>query len=228
MKLTVIRCLVAFVAFLATAVAEDLSTGWQVLRLWKPETFRLIEVPQYQQADLPGADQPWMDWAASRQRAWRLEHPFQTGLPVWLQREVTLPADAASRTYTARLSIVGADDALKLGMSSTVRLDLGAAEAIVVPNTALYTRDNSTRVWLIDRATETVKAVEIRTGESTNDGISVISGLKPGDLVVTAGANLLQLGQKVRLLDAPVAAAVPAVPIARAAVSTAAKESSKP
>ena len=99
MKLTVIRCLVAFVAFLATAVAEDLSTGWQVLRLWKPETFRLIEVPQYQQADLPGADQPWMDWAASRQRAWRLEHPFQTGLPVWLQREVTLPADAASRTY---------------------------------------------------------------------------------------------------------------------------------
>lgn len=116
-------------------------------------------------------------------------------------RELSPAADAASRTYTARLSIIGADDALKLGMSANVRLDLGAAEAIVVPNTALYTRDNSTRVWLVDRATETVKAVEIKTGESTNDGVSVVSGLKPGDLVVTAGANLLQLGQKVRLLD---------------------------
>ena len=146
-------------------------------------------------------------------------------------RELSPAADAASRTYTARLSIINADDALKLGMSATVRLDLGAAEAIVVPNTALYTRDNSTRVWLVDRATETVKAVEIKTGESTNDGVRVVSGLKPGDLVVTAGANLLQLGQKVRLLDA-LAAAPAAAPVApampAAATSTAAKESSKP
>ena len=78
----------------------------------------------------------------------------------------------------------------------------------------------------MDRATETVSAVEIKTGESTNDGISVTSGLKPGDLVVTAGANLLQLGQKVRLLDA--ASAPTAAPAAPAAASTAAKESSKP
>ena len=146
-------------------------------------------------------------------------------------RELSPAADAASRTYTARLSIINADDGLKLGMSATVRLDLGAAEAIVVPNTALYTRDNATRVWLVDRATETVKAVEIKTGESTNDGVRVVSGLKPGDLVVTAGANLLQLGQKVRLLDA-LAAAPAAAPVApampAAATSTAAKESSKP
>lgn len=142
-------------------------------------------------------------------------------------RELSPAADAATRTYTARLSILGADEALKLGMSATVRLDLGTAEAIVVPNTALYTRDNSTRVWLVDRATETVKAVEIKTGESTNEGVAVVSGLKPGDLVVTAGANLLQVGQKVRLIDAP-AAVAPVVPVAPAAASTAAKDGSKP
>lgn len=137
-------------------------------------------------------------------------------------RELSPAADPASRTYAAKLSIVNADDALKLGMSASVRLDLGAAEAIVVPNTSLYTRDNVARVWLVDRASETVKAVEIKVGVSTNDGVSVLSGLKPGDLVVTAGANLLQVGQKVRLLDAPVAILQPA-----SAVS-AAKESSKP
>lgn len=116
-------------------------------------------------------------------------------------RELSPVADSASRTYAAKLSIINSDDAVKLGMSATVRLDLGAAQAIVVPNTALYTRDNTTHVWLVDRATETVKSVDVKTGESTNKGVAVMSGLKPGDLVVTAGANLLQPGQKVRLLD---------------------------
>lgn len=145
-------------------------------------------------------------------------------------RELSPAADAASRTYTARLSIINADDAVKLGMSATVRMALSDAQAMVIPNTALYTRDNATRVWLVDRATETVRAVEIKTGESTNEGIAVLTGLKPGDLVVTAGANLLQPGQKVRLIDAPaarVATAAVAAP-ASAPAPAAGKESSKP
>ena len=133
----------------------------------------------------------------------------------------------------AKLSIANADDALKLGMSATVRLDLGEAQVIVVPNTALYTRDNATRVWLVDRASETVKPVEVKLGTSTNEGVAVISGLKPGDLVVTAGANLLLAGQKVRLIEtAP--APVP-VPVLKAAAGSAAnavpvvtKEGNKP
>ena len=127
-------------------------------------------------------------------------------------RELSPAADAASRTYTARLSIANADDAVKLGMSATVRLDLGEAQAIIVPNTALYTRDNATHVWLVDRASETVKAVDVKVGESTNDGVAIVSGLKPGDLVVTAGANLLLAGQKVRLLDAPTTTTASAAP----------------
>jgi RND family efflux transporter MFP subunit len=124
-------------------------------------------------------------------------------------RELSPAADAASRTYSARLSIVNADDALKLGMSATVRLELGVGEAIVVPNSALYTRDDTTRVWLVDRVSETVTPIAVKVGGSTNDGVTIVSGLKPGDLVVTAGANLLLPGQKVRLLEAA-AAATPA------------------
>jgi len=125
-------------------------------------------------------------------------------------RELSPAADPASRTYGARLAIVDADDALALGMSATVRLMLGTGQAIVVPNSALYTRDGTTRVWLVDRPSETVKSVAVQVGTSTNDGVTVVSGLKPGDLVVTAGANLLLPGQKVRLLEAPPAAPAPA------------------
>ncbi|MFA7269265.1 MAG: efflux RND transporter periplasmic adaptor subunit [Sterolibacterium sp.] len=122
-------------------------------------------------------------------------------------RELSPAADAASRTYSARLSVVDADEALKLGMSATVRLELGAGQSIVVPNTALYTRDETNRVWLVDRSSETVNSVVVKVGESTGDGVTIVAGLKPGDLVVTAGANLLLPGQKVRLLGSPVAPA---------------------
>ena len=153
-------------------------------------------------------------------------------------RELSPAADAASRTYTARLSITNADDALKLGMSATVRLDLAATQAIVVPNTALYTRDSTPRVWVVDRASETVRAVDVKLGESTTDGVVVTAGLKPGDIVVTAGANLLLAGQKVRLLEpppapaqataAPAASAAPAAPAKPAPAAVAAQAASKP
>lgn len=116
-------------------------------------------------------------------------------------RELSPAADQASRTYSARLSVIEADDALKIGMSASVRMALGEAQAIVVPNSALYTRDDAARVWLVDRASETVKPVEVKVGQSTGDGVTIVSGLKAGDLVVTAGANLLLPGQKVRLLE---------------------------
>ncbi len=131
-------------------------------------------------------------------------------------RELSPAADAASRTYMAKLSIVNADDALKLGMSATVRLDLAVAQTIIVPNTAIYTRDNATRVWLVDRASETVKPVEVKLGTSTNEGVAIVSGLKAGDLVVTAGANLLLAGQKVRLIESASASSAVAVPAANA------------
>ncbi|MGL5003444.1 MAG: efflux RND transporter periplasmic adaptor subunit, partial [Casimicrobium sp.] len=118
-------------------------------------------------------------------------------------RELSPAADPASRTYAARLSIIDETDEIKLGMSATLRSELAQAKSIVIPNTALYTRDSATRVWLVDRASETVKAVEVKLGESTNDGVVIASGLNAGDVLVTAGANLLQVGQKVRVIDVP-------------------------
>jgi membrane fusion protein, multidrug efflux system len=121
-------------------------------------------------------------------------------------RELAPAADPASRTYAARLTLLDAGDEVKLGMSATVRSELGAAKAIVIPNTALYTRDNATRVWLLDRASESVRAVEVKVGANTNEGVAIAEGLKAGDIVVTAGANLLQAGQKVRVVETQVAA----------------------
>jgi membrane fusion protein, multidrug efflux system len=115
-------------------------------------------------------------------------------------RELAPTADPASRTYLARLSLLNPDENLRLGMSASVRIGLGQQQSITVPNTALYTRDNIARVWVVDKATETVRAVDVQLGASTDTGVVIAQGLKVGDIVVTAGANLLLEGQKVRLL----------------------------
>lgn len=117
-------------------------------------------------------------------------------------RELAPSADPASRTYAARLSIRNADEALSWGMSSTVRIALTESPSIVVPNSALYTRDATPRVWVVDAATQTVQPVAVTLGASRDEGVVVTQGLKRGDIVVTAGSNLLQPGQKVRLMDA--------------------------
>ncbi|MBM4089881.1 MAG: efflux RND transporter periplasmic adaptor subunit, partial [Planctomycetes bacterium] len=41
----------------------------------------------------------------------------------------------------------------------------------------------------------------VTTGELTPVGLVVTEGLKPGDLVVTAGVNSLREGQEVKLLE---------------------------
>jgi RND family efflux transporter MFP subunit len=116
-------------------------------------------------------------------------------------RELAPAADAASRTYAARLTIVDADAALNWGMSAAVRVSLSDAPALVVPDSALFTRDATPRLWVVDEGTMTVQPVAVTLGASRDDGVVVTQGLKGGELVVTAGANLLQPGQKVRRLE---------------------------
>lgn len=123
-------------------------------------------------------------------------------------RELAPAADPASRTYAARFSVKTPDEGLKLGMSATVALQFGQAAVIVVPVSTLYTRDAKPRVWVVDGAAgsnATVRLVDVVLGETTAEGVVIREGLKPGDRVVTAGANLLLPGQRVRVLEAATA-----------------------
>jgi RND family efflux transporter MFP subunit len=113
-------------------------------------------------------------------------------------RELAPSADPISRTYAARFTLVEPNDAIKLGMTATVRIDGEAARAIVVPVAAIVTRDGQPRVWVVD-PNMSVTAVNVTTGALTPEGIVVRSGLSDGQRVVVAGANLLVPSQKVRL-----------------------------
>jgi multidrug efflux system membrane fusion protein len=125
-------------------------------------------------------------------------------------RELAPGADPASRTYAARLTFVQPDPGLRWGMSATVRIALDETPVIVVPLSALQTSDATPRVWVIDTSSRTVQPVAVTLGGGRDDGVVVREGLRGGEWVVTAGANLLQPGQRVRLPEAAAQAAVAA------------------
>ncbi|MBS4095355.1 MAG: efflux RND transporter periplasmic adaptor subunit [Sulfuricella sp.] len=114
-------------------------------------------------------------------------------------RELSAAADPASRTYAARISVTAPPDALALNMSATVQLLETGQPAIRLPMAALVSRDGVSRVWKLDQASATVKAAQVTTSGISGNEWLVSGGLNPGDIVVTAGANLLREGQKVRV-----------------------------
>jgi multidrug efflux pump subunit AcrA (membrane-fusion protein) len=57
-------------------------------------------------------------------------------------------------------------------------------------------------VWVVDPASLTIAARAVEIERSDPARVVVSGGLAPGDVVVTAGANLLKAGQKVRVMGA--------------------------
>lgn len=115
-------------------------------------------------------------------------------------RELSPAADPATRTFAARIAVAEADASVRLGMSARVEAKVSRGDtAPVLPLSAFFTRNDQAHVWVVDPDTQTVALTKVETDGVAGNGIRVKAGLAPGQLVVTAGASLLEPGQKVRL-----------------------------
>ena len=121
-------------------------------------------------------------------------------------REVAAAADPATRTYVVKADIGQA--AVRLGQTATVSIALPAVAGVVtLPLAAVFEQLGKSSVWLLDKATMTVRAQAVVVGGSEGNLIVVASGLSPGQQVVSAGVHVLTPGQKVTLYGAATAAA---------------------
>jgi RND family efflux transporter MFP subunit len=117
-------------------------------------------------------------------------------------RELAAAADPATRTYATRIAINNANAAMQLGMSATVEVqakDNPGNRVIRLPLTAVVSRDSHPMVWKVEAA-GSVHAAPISIDGMEGNTVRIASGLNRGDVVVTAGANLLHEGEKVKLL----------------------------
>ena len=118
-------------------------------------------------------------------------------------REIATAADAATRTYRVRVSVTPAPAEMRLGMTASVRLArTGVPDMIHLPLAAIVEQGGAPGVWVFDGAASVVHFRPVQPAAFGGDEVLVAAGLAPGEVVVTAGAKLLQEGQKVRPLEA--------------------------
>jgi multidrug efflux pump subunit AcrA (membrane-fusion protein) len=122
-------------------------------------------------------------------------------------KEVSTTADVNTRTFEVTLMMKSPEGYNVLpGMTATVFAEVFAGETgetitAELPVTAVVADANKeATVWVVDEDTMTVNAKPVQTELITSNSISV-SGLEPGERVVTAGAAFLREGMKVTLLQ---------------------------
>ncbi|WP_194299994.1 efflux RND transporter periplasmic adaptor subunit [Acetobacter musti] len=115
--------------------------------------------------------------------------------------ELSPDADPLTRTYRARALLRQPPPAMTLGSVVTGHLAGGASSGIRLPPSALTTQDGKPAVWIVRPDGPTVTPRQITIAGYTAGSVTIASGLKPGDRVVTAGVQALVPDQKVSLLD---------------------------
>jgi len=117
-------------------------------------------------------------------------------------REISAAADPVTRTFLVKADIGNAS--VRLGQTATVLVELPQTAGVTkLPLSALKQEQGSSIVWVVDRASMTVRAQPVVVAGADGNEAVIASGLEAGQVVVTAGVHVLNPGQKVKLYVDP-------------------------
>ena len=133
-------------------------------------------------------------------RGWAQE--AQTASTVAKVREVSASADPATRTYQVKLAL---DTKTPPPLGATVYVlpeglgGLQGSPVIKLPTSALRQEGKSSAVWVLEKASMTIKSQVVQIATADGNEAVIANGLQPGMLVVSAGVHVLSAGQKVTI-----------------------------
>ncbi len=108
--------------------------------------------------------------------------------------------DVQTGTVRAKARFENKDSKLFPSQFVNLRLQVRTIEnAVVVPVNALRHGANGDFVFVLNEQAKTVAMRSVKRGQATVDKIQVLEGLKPGERVITEGADRLKDGAKVTL-----------------------------
>jgi len=114
-------------------------------------------------------------------------------------RELSPMADPVTRTYQARFTIRNAGPTVVLGMTATVHLlPANPTPGYGLPLSSLLRTGDRPAVWVVDRRTGSLALTPVEVREYRHETVVLSGGVKPGQLVVTAGVQKLDAGLTVR------------------------------
>jgi len=101
--------------------------------------------------------------------------------------------DEQSRTATAVFEVPNQSDELSIGMQANLRLDGGTAVSVLlVPKEAVLDNEGKKIVYVL-LSGEEFERRDVVLGEEYGGKVAILSGVKPGERVVTQGAYQLKL-----------------------------------
>jgi multidrug efflux system membrane fusion protein len=184
--------LVADVSGVVTAVEAEpgqvVAPGTPVVRIAADGPRDVVfSVPEDKLASLPpGTEVAVRPWASNTDLRGRV-------------REVAASADPATRTYPVKVSLAG-DTQPAIGATVTVVPQVpghAAVQVIKIPISALRQEGQGSAVWILDRATMTLRSQPVQVATADGNDAVIAAGLMPGMQVVIAGVHVLSPGQKV-------------------------------
>jgi len=114
-------------------------------------------------------------------------------------RELSPSADPTTRTYPARFSVIDKPAFIGLGMTATLAFERPDAQSVAqVPLAAIFQHGTRPAVWVVDKESGTVELRAVQIARWRNDTAAILSGVKDGELIATAGVHKLEPGQKVK------------------------------
>lgn len=115
-------------------------------------------------------------------------------------REVAPQANPVTRNFEVRVGLENPPAAMRLGATVVGHMTLAETPLIEIPASALTQSGEQPAVWVVDPQTQTVTLRNVSLMRFDQGNVVIGDGLDTGDIVVTAGAQALFPGQRVRLL----------------------------
>lgn len=123
--------------------------------------------------------------------------------------------ESATRRILIKGRVPNPEGVLLPGMFAQVTSDIGARDALLVPEEALVNDPDGVFVWRLDGEDNAARA-RIEIGARQSGRVEVRSGLSAGDRIVSAGTHKVRDGSKVRVVPAPAVTEPDAPPSAAA------------
>lgn len=123
-------------------------------------------------------------------------------------KEFSSKADPETQTYRVVFIMPRPKEINVLpGMTATIKTRLpdyssDEAKYISIPSSAVFNDEQKqSSVWVVNSDTMTVHRKPVKISQLEAGKVRVLSGIKPGDRIVIAGANFLREGEKIKLLE---------------------------
>lgn len=122
-------------------------------------------------------------------------------------KEASGLADSTTQTFQASFSFEAPEELLILpGMTASLHMDFDFAQAsnilptgISVPLAAIISNNGQQYVWKVDPETMIISKQSVSAGQGMDgDLVTVVGGLKDGDLIIAAGGSFLSEGAKIK------------------------------